>query len=128
MNNKKINKRMKIMIKNINVLYRYFIMKDFESINDTIKSFNNINKIEIKLIFNNIDQIITDIKKYINKNWTFERLNNLHKAILVNGVYEISYKKTDKNLVINELLEIIKLFDIDNNYKYINAILDNFFN
>ncbi len=126
MTKNKLNKRIKHMISNVNVLYRYFVTDKEEKLEEIIKNKTYIvNTKEITEIFNNIENIITIVDAFISSSWTFERLDNLHKAILVNGVYEIRYKKTDKILAINESIDIAKLFAIDGNYKYINAVLDN---
>ncbi len=123
---KKMNKRMKQMINNINLIYRYFVVGELNDIDKLISDKLYIaNPNKIKNIINNIDELILLISKYLNKNWKFERLNNLEKAILINATYDIKFGKIDKKLIINESIEIIKIFSINENYKYINAILDN---
>ena len=120
------NKRMKQMINNINLIYRYFIINDVDDIKKVMKQkIYNVNPKKINDILKKLEIIIEIISKKLNDNWSFKRLDNLHKAILVVAVYDIKYRLIDKNLVINEIVEIAKMFSIDDNYKYINAVLDN---
>lgn len=114
----------------INLLYRYFILQ----YNILIKkqknnSFYKITKInteiiKIKKILINLSDIIIKINKYLKPGWKFNRLSNYHKSVLIYGVYEIYYKKLSKAIVINESLEILKLYSEDTNFSYINSILD----
>ncbi|WP_342252385.1 transcription antitermination factor NusB [Spiroplasma endosymbiont of Amphibalanus improvisus] len=75
-------------------------------------------------LFQNIEQYEEKVSKLLGDNWTFDRLNNLDKSVLILGCYEINYLKITKNIVINEYLKVIKLFNVDDNYNYINSVLD----
>lgn len=44
------------------------------------------------------------------KDWDFERIGNIERAILRLGAYEIVFSKVDKAVVINEALEIDQKF------------------
>lgn len=53
------------------------------------------------------------------------RLDPLEKAILRVGVYEILFQiDVPRSVVLNEAIEIAKVFCSDNGYKYVNGVLD----
>lgn len=58
------------------------------------------------------------------KEWEFERLGQMEKSILRLGAYEILYTQTDSPIVINEAIELAKMYGDDNAPKLINAVLD----
>ncbi len=118
--------RTRQMINNINIFYRYFLVLDKEEIFNLIeKNIYKVNIEKINNIFINLDDIISFISQHLNESWEFERLDNLEKSILVIGVYDIKYKKISKKIIINESVKIAKMLLTNDNYKYINAILDN---
>ena len=67
-----------------------------------------------------IDETIT---KYL-KDRTFEEIGDIEKAVLRVGVYEIKFTSTDKPIIINEAIEILKDFGIESGTKFVNGILD----
>lgn len=112
-------------------LYRHFLMnysiiKTKNDIYDYLNFFINqefYNKFIILL--NNLNIIISFINKNLKIGWSFNRLNNLHKAILVYAIFENKYLNISKKIIINEALEILKKYCVDNKYLYINRVLDN---
>ncbi len=124
--NKK-EKRISYMINNINIIYRFCILENFNDIEEILvqKKYKiNVNPDKIRAIFTHINDIVNIIRPYLKDKWEFSRLNNLDKAILINAVYDIKYRNHSKNLIINESVDIAKMFSIDDNYKFINAVLD----
>ncbi|MBH8622636.1 transcription antiterminator NusB [Spiroplasma poulsonii] len=114
----------------INLLYRHFILKhdvlttkqeayDFSQVVTT-----NVESEQIDNILQNLPTIIALINQYLKPGWKFERLSNYHKAVLVYGVYAIHYQGLAKAIVIDESLEILKLYSEDTDFSYINSILD----
>ncbi|KAF0851451.1 MAG: transcription antiterminator NusB [Spiroplasma poulsonii] len=114
----------------INLLYRHFILKhdvlttkqeayDFSQVVKT-----NVESEQIDNILQNLPTIIALINQYLKPGWKFERLSNYHKAVLVYGVYAIHYQGLAKAIVIDESLEILKLYSEDTDFSYINSILD----
>ncbi|TLD83251.1 transcription antitermination factor NusB [Helicobacter sp. MIT 11-5569] len=80
-----------------------------------------------KALFNGVLEHLEEIDlriKHQIKNWDFERIGDMERAILRLGVYEILFSKTDKAIVINEALEITKNFSNEASTKFINGILD----
>lgn len=69
-----------------------------------------------------------DIKKVISDhlvNWTFDRLDNVCKAILFVGLSEGIYlQKTPRKVVINEAVTLAKNFLKEKDYRFVNALLD----
>ncbi len=58
------------------------------------------------------------------KEWEFNRLGGMEKSILRLGAYEILYTNTDSPVVINEAIELAKIYGEENAPKLINGILD----
>lgn len=70
-----------------------------------------------------------DIDNLINaqaKNWSTLRMMSADKNILRLGVYELTFapEKTNSAIVINEAVELAKIYGDAESYKFVNAILD----
>lgn len=63
------------------------------------------------------------IEKHLKKNWTFERLSVMERAILLIATCELLESDLDKKVVINEAVMNAKVFCDDESYKFINGIL-----
>ncbi len=61
--------------------------------------------------------------KYLNK-WTIDRLGNTDQAILRMAIYELLYTDTPDIVVINEAIELAKLYSDDKVKNMINGVLD----
>ncbi|WP_425379432.1 transcription antitermination factor NusB [Spiroplasma endosymbiont of Stenodema calcarata] len=114
----------------VNLLYRHFVLHhdvvttkqeayDFSQVVTTITESEQIDNILV-----NLPTIITIINDHLKAGWSFERLSNYHKAILVYGVHAIHYQNLAKAIAINEILEILKLYSEDTDFSYINSVLD----
>ena len=70
-------------------------------------------------------EIIPIFEKNMRK-WTFDRLNLLEQALLLLAYCQSYYsvEKTDKAIIINVSVELAKKYLSDNDYKFVNAILD----
>lgn len=80
-----------------------------------------------KTLFNGVLEHLEEVDlriKHQIKNWDFERIGDMERAILRLGVYEIIFSGMDKAIVINEALEITKNFSNETSTKFINGILD----
>ena len=71
----------------------------------------------------NLDEIDTIIKANL-ENWTIERLANIDRNILRVAICEM-LKSTDVpvNVVMDEAIEIAKVFGDDQSSKFVNAVL-----
>lgn len=71
----------------------------------------------------NLEDIDTRIKEVI-KDWDFDRIGSIEKAVLRLGTYELLHSGLDKAVVINEALEIAKKLGNEQSPKFINGVLD----
>ncbi|MCE3047539.1 transcription antitermination factor NusB [Helicobacter kayseriensis] len=70
-----------------------------------------------------LPQIDSKISKHL-KEWDFERIGGMERAILRLGVYEICFTPTDAPIIINEAIELAKIYGSDHAPKFINGVLD----
>lgn len=79
----------------------------------------------LEYFISNKEQIINNINKYLDEKWNFERLNYVDQAILILGYIEYKLTKNDKSIIIDQAIITAKNYSGEDNYKYINAILNN---
>ena len=91
---------------------------------DQIDEF--IETIKIDLI-NNKKNYIYEIGQHLVK-WTFDRLNLVEQAILLEAVSEIKLRLNEDAVVIDEAIILAKEYCDEESYKYINGVLDNICN
>ena len=70
------------------------------------------------------DEIDTIIKANLEK-WTLERLATVDRNLLRIAVYELMFSNDDvpKNVILDEAIEIAKIYGDDQSSKFINGIL-----
>ena len=73
---------------------------------------------------NNIPELTEEIKKHLTANWDFDRLGFIEQAILLMSAEELLHQDTDRAVVINEAVEIAKIYCDDDAPKLINGVLD----
>ena len=91
------------------------------------KKIKNAQNIFAKELFDGVIAHLEELDLCIRhqiKNWDFERIGDMERAILRLGAYEILFSAMDKAIVINEALEIAKNFGNEASTKFINGILD----
>jgi len=71
----------------------------------------------------NLEQIDAEIQKHL-KDWDYNSIGKVEKAIMRLGAYEIIMEGTDKRIIINEAIELAKALADDKAPQFINAILD----
>jgi transcription antitermination protein NusB len=76
-------------------------------------------------VFDNKDAISCLIIPLL-KSWKLERVSCLTRLILYIAVWELQHKEAIYSIVINEAVELAKLFAEDDAYKFVNGILDEF--
>jgi len=107
---------------------------EFEKINSEPDQENNSRPIKaqgkkfaIELIcgaIKNHNELKNTISTFLKK-WTIERLNKVDFTILLLATFELTKNPTTpKNVVINEAVELAKLFATQESPSFINAILD----
>ncbi len=74
-------------------------------------------------VVDNLDQIDRIIITK-SKNWEFSRISPIDKALLRLGIYELLFTEVPRAVVINEALEIAKVFSSESSGKFINGILN----
>lgn len=79
----------------------------------------------IELVQSHLTEIDPMLSAHL-KRWSLSQLNVVDKNILRIGVAELLYseKKLDKKIVINEAVEMAKIFGGENSYRLINGILN----
>ena len=115
----------------VGLLYAYDlgnieIGKFFEDILEEKKIRNKQREFSAKLFkgtIDNLERIDSNIQKQL-KEWDFEEIGKLEKAILRLGAYEILIDKNDKAIVINEAIELAKELADDKSPQFINGVLD----
>ncbi|MEO1958552.1 MAG: transcription antitermination factor NusB [Nautiliaceae bacterium] len=75
-------------------------------------------------VLENLEAIDKEIKNHLSKDWEFDRLDNVDKAILRLGVYEILFTDLPYQVAINEAVEIAKLLSNSTSTRFINGVLD----
>ncbi|CAM3242385.1 MULTISPECIES: transcription antitermination factor NusB [Brevibacillus] len=77
-------------------------------------------------VLQNKNEIDNEIKKYL-RGWQLERIANVDRAILRLAFYEIMFEAgTPDKVVMNEAIEIAKLFSDEQSHRYINGVLSSF--
>ncbi len=71
----------------------------------------------------NLDRLDAQIKEHI-KEWDYDSLGKVEKAILRLGAYEILIEKTDRAIIINEAVELAKELADDKAPQFVNGVLD----
>ena len=90
-------------------------------INPTVRNFA---KELIEGTISNITRIDSLIDKY-SENWDIERIKYVDKSILRMSIYSLIFiKDIPKSIVIDEAVEISKIFGDKDSYRFINGILD----
>jgi len=71
----------------------------------------------------NLDEIDSIIKRNL-KDWEYESIGKVEKAIIRLSVYEMLMDRKDSKIVINEAIELSKELADEKAPKFINALLD----
>ncbi len=86
--------------------------------------FSNKEEEAILKLIDNFDDIEIRYKNLLPNDWKIERLDNLDKAILLNGVFEMTLFSNKKEIVIDESVKYAKKYCSSKSYSLINGILD----
>ena len=114
------------------LLYAYDLgNEDVSSFSDQVleeRKIRNKQKEFALTLCNGVLEKLSELDKAIStqiKEWDYDRIGSIEKAVLRLGTYEILYEKVDKAVVINEAIEISKEFGNEQSPKFINGVLDN---
>ena len=97
------------------------------NVDEVIKSVYDIENEFVKEIVYGVTTYKEELKNIANKylsGWTINRLGNTDQAIILMGIYELLYTKTPPIVVINEEINLAKLYSDDKVKNMINAALD----
>lgn len=116
------------------LLYSLEIQKEDEI--DQIELFfdnNNIEEVEAQKYISDIakgvrkneEEMVRLISDNLKKDWSIERISKVNITLLKLAIYEIKYKKLPYKAIINEVVELAKLYGDDNSPSFINGALAN---
>lgn len=108
-------------------LYQHLLLKkdinvcfvnnfDSDDLDDYIRSIRND-------VIDNEESYIDEISKYLVK-WSFDRLNLVEQAILLEATSEIKQNLNEKAVIIDEAIILTKQYCDEESFKYINGVLD----
>ena len=122
--------RSELREKIMTILYQinvYSTNKIDYNVDDIIKDVNPIDNEFVKDVVYGVitkkDELDEIANNYLNK-WTIDRLGNTDQSIIRMAIYELLYTKTPEVVVINEAIELAKLYSDDDVKNMINGILD----
>ena len=122
--------RSELRVKIMTILYQinvYETNKVDYNVDEVIKSVYDIENEFVKEIVYGVTTYKEELKNIANKylsGWTINRLGNTDQAIILMGIYELLYTKTPPVVVINEEINLAKLYSDDKVKNMINACLD----
>ena len=68
------------------------------------------------------EELVSYITPHL-KNWTYDRLNKIDKVLLKMSSYEITYKDTPIKVIVDEYVELSKMYSDDDQYKFIHGVI-----
>lgn len=115
----------------VQALYQWDLTKqdaeDIEKHFSQIHDMQNVDKKYLREIMSELpkvkDELEAAIVPFIGRE--FSALDPVERAILRLGTYELSYKPdVPTRVVINEMIELAKVFGADHSYKFVNGVID----
>lgn len=123
-------KRSELRKECMTILYQIDILRQNKvpyEIESVIKENIGFDNAFVKDIVFGVMERIDEIDKLANShlnNWDIKRLDKTGAAILRMGIYEMKYMDTPPVVVINEAIELAKIYTDSDVVKMINAVLD----
>ncbi|ATO50955.1 MULTISPECIES: transcription antitermination factor NusB [Brevibacillus] len=75
---------------------------------------------------NNLDSIDEAVKQYL-RGWQLDRIANVDRAILRLAFFELMFEEgVPARVIVNEAIELAKLFSDDQSYRFVNGVLSNY--
>jgi N utilization substance protein B len=88
---------------------------------------NNEKSIFAKDLFygsiDNLEEIDIQIDTYLRE-WDFNRIGHIERALFRLGTYELLYTNTSANIIINEIISISKQYCTQKSTNFINGVLN----
>lgn len=116
-------------IRIMNCIYQYLLTeKELDDIFEDNLDINNKESIEFIVtntigVINELDNLIAQIEPLLI-DYRFKRLGYIEQSLLLLSAYQLNLKEIDKPIIINEAIEIAKLYCDDEAPRFINGILD----
>ncbi|MGC5324420.1 transcription antitermination factor NusB [Brevibacillus sp. SYSU BS000544] len=74
----------------------------------------------------NLSEIDEEISKFL-RGWKLDRIANVDRAILRLAFYELMFEKeVPERVIVNEAIELAKLFSDDQSYRFVNGVLSSY--
>jgi len=101
--------------------------QDIESSFEQIHDMVNVDRKYLAQILNQIPTLEEELESLITPHIgrEFNVLDPVERAILRLGTYELKYREdVPTKVVLNEMIELAKVFGADHSYKFINGVMD----
>ncbi len=124
--------RSELRVKIMTILYQIDLYKTSKityDIDDIIKENIEIDNEFVKEIVYGVSTYYEELNEIANKyltDWNINRLDKTGANILRMALYELKYTDTPSIVVINEAVELSKVYSDDSVRKMINAVLDKY--
>lgn len=101
-------------------------LKGQEIVDTAVRDYNfDANQLQIaEYIRDCLDDIVKNISKFLQKKWPWNRLPYVDRAIFIQSYAEYVVLGTERNIIIDQAVITARNYSEEDNWKYINAILD----
>lgn len=115
----------------VQALYQWDITKqridEIEGQFEQIHDLQNVDRKYLREVMlevpNATEELETIIARFIDRD--FKALDPVERAILRLGAYELKFKlDVPTKVIINEMIELAKVFGADHSYKFVNGVMD----
>ncbi len=115
----------------VQALYQWDLTKqpkdEIESQFEQIHDLQNVDRKYLREVMREVpnaaSELETAISPFIDRD--FKSIDPVERAILLLGAYELTYKAdVPTKVVINEMIELAKVFGADHSYKFVNGVMD----
>ena len=92
-----------------------------------IHDMHNVDKKYLREILKEVPRLAKDLETAISAHIDrdFARLDPVERAILRLGAYELAHRlDVPTRVVMNEMIELAKVFGSDHSYKFVNGVMD----
>jgi N utilization substance protein B len=105
--------------------------RKFESLEEELQELDltNSEKAFIKDFVEGIDKNLEVIDRELSEKmdqWSLETIGNVERALLRFGVYELMFENTGYEIVLNEIIELAKIYGDSSSHEFVNGVLAKF--
>lgn len=105
------------------------ILENFLNRDEVILSKND--KEFVEKFVKGISENSVELDRIIEENmvgWEIDRIGSVEHALLKSAVYELTFEDTGLEIVVNEVVEIAKIYGDEKSFEFINGVLSNVIN